>query len=162
MKKTLVFIGLITAFYAVAAQWTITVTSSKRCIPRRTITTGECTTWTNNISVTAYNYYTLSNKVFFALSAGTSTNAPTGLRANKDTSGIETGADSLSWLQVSSHFGSDGVLAVVLEGSEAHFNRNTTASTNTPWMVYRQFDSGDDWHFAPTNSGSSKISFLEL
>lgn len=141
-----------------AAQWTMTITGSTRCIPGHVINSADVTTWTNGISVTAGGYYANTfGETYMAVSAGTSTNEPV------HRIGVDSGADGIEWLFCSSSVGKQGVKACVLSGNEIHYNRNGAATTNCPWTVKSDFDPArGDWRFIPADGGTSTVSFLEL
>lgn len=158
MKKG-VLVALISLFClaATAAQWTMTITSSTRCIPGADVGPSDATAWTNGITVSAGGYYTPGVRVYMPITSGTSTNQPTHI------DGIATGADGIGWLRCGSDVGRQGVIACVLTGNEVHYNRNGAATTNMPWTVKNIFDPArGDWRFIPADGGTSTVSFLEL
>jgi hypothetical protein len=158
MKKIIAVLFVLAAcMVSRAEQWTMTITSSTRCIPAQSIATNLITTWTNGIAVSAGGYYKNSSGLtYMAVTAGTGTNAPTHRIGKASTT------DGISWLFCSPTLGQKGVVACVMAGNEVHYNRNAAATTNMPWTVKNIFDPArGDWRFIPA-SGTSTVSFLEL
>ena len=157
MRKILIGLFLLAAVLVAAGeQWTMTISASTRGIPvRDPVSLGKTVTaWTNGITTTAGTYYTnTSGKAFMAVTAGTSTNAPSG-------NFVDDSSDAVTWLNCGTFRAPNGVTACVNSGDEVHYNR-LTATTNCPWTVKKIFQPSEttEWFFIP-NSGTSTISFI--
>lgn len=161
MKKMLFAVLCLCAFVPMclsAAQWTMTITGSTRCIPRKDIAREKTVAPWEAGEVSAGDYVISSAaRYYMATSSGTASVEP----AHR--SGHVTGADGIGWIVVTDTFGEKGVIACVMTDTAAHYNLNAAASTNAPWMVKQIYDpQRGAWYFTPMGGGTAVISFLEL